>query len=975
MTELRKQVKGERCAVRGGKACAAASLAIARRRARRLTTRVEGWTQYEMKRCFSRRADPSCTQRCVVAERCLASKHWQRPQGAGDRGSHRGGNFGLSGLRLLSAIFLLGAGRAVLLSRPTARDQGRFGFSSGGVDGFRPRFGERADPQSTSRGGGIAWSHLGHKGPGSCRMPPTIEFSSQSQAHVLHRHEKNFAACCSPVFSMRERKKKVLAQCGNGSVPAPLGHCASQPVNVVFPAWCIYECLRLLFGEDMLARRQQRVDGFERRANASCWVGSWAAQSRVHAQTRTFFQKATCSPRHLLGLQLDAMTDPSASLLSTIRSVLEASPPAVAEPGTLRCHTLFSIPRQVKSLYPLAHIHPHDIEHNKRAASIAAFEEQIFITASWFPKKSAAGQADPKAGGDADATLLVLAMELYLYTIPESGAAVLYVSKLDSSGFGPRLFRPPCAIRCPARCLVTKRGLETRSPPRCRRPSHSTLRPFDTGILTRARQGSRMCRCIYWRAGAPVRKAHGLQGDIDARAFYLIPGYSKAESHPLVPLVRESDSAPSRSGSAGRAEHVLSQAGWVYGHPYSAAGASCADKDLPPLPLHWQTSSFVVSSSGESSKVIQEPGSDGYDPRKVRTVPTLMPHFSDDPKTRFLDEMAGDAHEHSGWKKKASHAPGVTQEEKQNGIEKHLDLTTSEASNKRPAGDEGDNSASQKRAKTEESSEAGGSTGGSGVPLVTLRALMRERELMDDLPIDEFWERMAFRQECCAGNAVGVLVILFTRHPSADSAAKTPERQPLSIPYKVLGDVVFKSLMKDTCEWNKISHARQLTQAWFHAVDKEVRRKGGVAQHLGHDPKDDGLIGQGIIWQDFQLRQAQEKASSIDEHLGQIHFTHIRADARVGRIVGYDVKFSVWEAVVADASGAAAKRAVDRGASQREFLANDAGVARWVELAASTASASLIVAPSEEQRILWQPNQVPACTTVPNPASDAAIST
>lgn len=589
------------------------------------------------------------------------------------------------------------------------------------------------------------------------------------------------------------------------------------------------------------------------------------------------------------------MTDPSASLLSTIRSVLEASPPAVAEPGTLRCHTLFSIPRQVKSLYPLAHIHPHDLEHNKRAASIAAFEEQIFITASWIPKQSAAGQADPKAGGDADAPLLVLAMELYLYTIPESGAAVLYVSKLDSSGFGPRAI--PTAMRdsLSGEVFGDKKGFGntlTATLSSAVTQHFTTFRHWDTDkgqagishvsvhILARSQRAylfpsspenkdkkvlSDGALIKWWRAvmsdvivhtrdqGAPVRKAHGLQGDIDARAFYLIPGYSKAESHPLVPLVRESDSAPSRSGSAGRAEHVLSQAGWVYGHPYSAAGASCADKDLPPLPLHWQTSSFVVSSSGESSKVIQEPGSDGYDPRKMRTVPTLMPHFSDDPKTRFLDEMAGDAHEHSGWKKKPSHAPVVTQEEKQNGIEKHLDLTTSEASNKRPAGDEGDNSASQKRAKTEESSEAGGSTGGSGVPLVTLRALMRERELMDDLPVDEFWERMAFRQECCAGNAVGVLVILFTRHPSADSAAKTPERQPLSIPYKVLGDVVFKSLMKDTCEWNKITHARQLTQAWFHAVDKEVRRKGGVAQLLGHDSKGDGLIGQGIIWQDFQL--------------------------------------------------------------------------------------------------------------------------
>lgn len=133
------------------------------------------------------------------------------------------------------------------------------------------------------------------------------------------------------------------------------------------------------------------------------------------------------------------------SLLNTIRTALSSSPPAIAESGTLRLHTLFSIPRQVNSLYPLAHIHPTDLEYNKKSPSIAAYEEQIFVTASWEPstnETSDEARVSKNVSKDTSAPLLVLAMELYLYTIPEMGSAVLYISKLDSSGWGPHGIPP-----------------------------------------------------------------------------------------------------------------------------------------------------------------------------------------------------------------------------------------------------------------------------------------------------------------------------------------------------------------------------------------------------------------------------------------------------------------------------------------------------------------------------------------------------
>ncbi|EST05811.1 histone H3-K56 acetyltransferase [Kalmanozyma brasiliensis GHG001] len=619
------------------------------------------------------------------------------------------------------------------------------------------------------------------------------------------------------------------------------------------------------------------------------------------------------------------MIDRSGSLLATVRTALDASPPAVAEPGTLRLHTLFSIPRQVKSLFPLAHIHPTDLEYNKKAASIGALEEQIFVTASWVPlakddvegaveatKAGEGGETRPskETARDRSAPLLILAMELYLYTIPELGSAVLYVSKLDSSGYGPKTIPTPLrealsrqvfadkdtkfgnTLTATLSSAVTQHFTSFKHWDATSQSSSSVqVSHLSVHILARSQRAylfpsspenkdkkvlSDGGLIKWWRAvmsdvvvssrdeTSAVRKtAKSKGGAIDARAFYVIPGYSKMESHPLVPLVREADS----SSTASQAGQVLKQAKWNYGHPYSSGGASCPESDLPPLPLHWQSSSFVLSNSDtEKDKVPTNPDASDYDPRRVRTVPTLMPHFSDDPKTRFLDEMARDAHEHSGWKKKVANgtsepkAPGVTNEEKENGIESELDVSSFKGEaisngTKRPAEDSTDDSQSEKKVKTDIPT----TSSSSGVPLVTLRAQMRERQSMDDLPIDEFWERMAFRQECCSGNAVGVLVILFTRLPPSSSASSgtTVERQPLSLPYKVLGDLVFKSLMKDSCEWNKVTLARQLTESWFQGVDREVRRKGGLAQwkqEVGREEDELAtLVGRGTIWADFVL--------------------------------------------------------------------------------------------------------------------------
>ena len=103
------------------------------------------------------------------------------------------------------------------------------------------------------------------------------------------------------------------------------------------------------------------------------------------------------------------------TLLATLERALERTPPALEEEGSLRLQTLFSVPRRINSIYPWAHVGAGE--------PVATWQEHVVITAGWEPH-----------GGS---VRLFYALELYVYTIPAQSAALVYVSKLDSTGFGP----------------------------------------------------------------------------------------------------------------------------------------------------------------------------------------------------------------------------------------------------------------------------------------------------------------------------------------------------------------------------------------------------------------------------------------------------------------------------------------------------------------------------------------------------------
>ncbi|KAN0062222.1 hypothetical protein ACQY0O_005403 [Thecaphora frezii] len=625
------------------------------------------------------------------------------------------------------------------------------------------------------------------------------------------------------------------------------------------------------------------------------------------------------------------------TLLDTLQASLEAHPPPLSTAGTLRLHTLISTPRPVKSLYPLAHIHPLDLEVTRTTTPVSAYLEHVFVTASWTPSSPPSHSSPPQSGTDPDSsqTTLVYALEAFLYTLPEYGSAVLYISKLDSTGYGPA----PLASRLRAGCAQHTLGpgrhygatltaqlssafvqhfstfrhwhgsavevdhvsvhILARSQPAYLfpgSPENPGKKVLSDGGLIRWWRDVMSDAVVASRA-APVEsradrgKAEGEDEAqrIDARAFYLVPGYNRLESHILLPLppqpsasTSSSSPPPSTVSRSKTREEILAEAGWVYGYPYSAEGACCAPNDLPPLPLHWQRSAFIhkrsaAAEQGEGKdKAVTDPKARGYDAKRVRCISTLMPHFSDDPKTRFMDELQRDAHEHAGWKK-------VDKQDQHEAVQPPSQPQIGEATASAPesaqlepvaevetapkrshddvapqGGEAGGEEREAKRGKPDSGSL------GTATPLAVLRGQMRERRSLDDLSIDEFWLRMGFRQECCAGNAVGVVVCLFTRRRQQQQSEKAttggvPTAQPLSLPHPTIQDLVFKNLMRDACEWNDVEQAKKLTMSWQRNVGRAVKRKGGWVQTVAKrvegeaEAVRDEEVGEGVVWIDVRV--------------------------------------------------------------------------------------------------------------------------
>ncbi|TFK28031.1 DUF1714 domain-containing protein [Coprinopsis marcescibilis] len=333
-------------------------------------------------------------------------------------------------------------------------------------------------------------------------------------------------------------------------------------------------------------------------------------------------------------------------------------------PGTreFHLHVLNSVPKKTNALFPFSRPRPR------------TYVQEILVLLS--------EQENPDAP-----RIIVTAVEVSLFHIPSTSSAVLYVSKVDSTG--------QAKGKSPTATIV--RALLNHYADPATRPvaaDHLWIHLFaraqaqylfpNSADYPGKQPLNDVKLCAWWKrllsqVASELEPRLADLPDGKVKAFYVLPGYSELEAENTI-----------RAATAS-IPPLLKSITWQYGHPYSQT-------DIPtPCP---RDSADKGANLGNS-----------------------IPYFDDDPKSRFLDEIA--------------YIPSA----------------------------EGVKSPVRKRSKT--TSQEGGTSRNGAVTDSSTKDI-KEGKLKDDkllgelgkVTADEFWERMSFRQECVAGAVTGFFTLI-----------------------------------------------------------------------------------------------------------------------------------------------------------------------------------------------------------------------
>lgn len=318
-------------------------------------------------------------------------------------------------------------------------------------------------------------------------------------------------------------------------------------------------------------------------------------------------------------------------------------------PGTreFHLHVLVTSPRKHSALFPFAHPRPR------------SYLQDIVVLLS-------------EQASTLDAPhIFVAAIEASLYNIPTTSSAILYISKVDTTGQG---ITPTPTANLIRALLTYYADPKTRPFVADHLWIHLFARAQGQYLFPNSAEfngkhplnGVKLC--AWWKralsdvAGELERRIGGSKAKI--RLYYILPGSSEMEA--------------SHSLNFASTLTTPSTAQWTYGHPYSQSEipSPCPPSDKPNL---------------------------GH----------YIPSFDDDPKSRFIDEIAY-----------TTDADGVKSPER-----------------KRPRKDSSwEKDAGRKGVEKEEPLHVGDE---------------RVQGELNKVTTDEFWERMSFRQECIAGTLTG----------------------------------------------------------------------------------------------------------------------------------------------------------------------------------------------------------------------------
>ena len=355
-------------------------------------------------------------------------------------------------------------------------------------------------------------------------------------------------------------------------------------------------------------------------------------------------------------------------------------------PGTreLHIHTLTSAPSRTHELFPYASPRPR------------VWQQHIIVLASEQPSV-----AQPR--------VFVTAVEAYFYVIPSTRSGILYVSKVDSTGQGKK--------PSPTSTIV-KRLIQFYVNPDTRpnlagaggvseyvwvhvfaRAQSQYLFP-NSADFEGKKPLSDVKLCAWWKAvlasvAEELLKRTGRKEGERIKLWHVLPGLNELEAFQTL-------GSPSTNLNPSSSSDPPSVT-WTYGHP-----STQKPDDANSIPLPCPAGGKGGTSGGGLN------------------LGRLIPSFEDDPKARFMDEIAH---------------------------------TTSSDVIRSPVRKKA------KKAANEDIHEVEGKDGS------------RAGELEKVTP-EEYWERMSFRQECVAGIVTGFFAMGYANPSSGVGESDSPTFAP-----------------------------------------------------------------------------------------------------------------------------------------------------------------------------------------------------
>jgi regulator of Ty1 transposition protein 109 len=357
--------------------------------------------------------------------------------------------------------------------------------------------------------------------------------------------------------------------------------------------------------------------------------------------------------------------------------------------------------------------------------------------------------------------VFVCAIEAFLYTIPSSNSSILYISKVDSTGQGRHL-RPN-----PTRTLVVaflQHFITLATRPTENIWIHVFARAQNQYLFPNSAEyaGKRVLRdvslCKWWKEA--LERAIQATEESSVGLYYLLPGYSAFEAKAMLykfVTPTASDAYP-----------------WVYSHPYN--------QTIAPWPCGAAPAEDLQCS-----------------------IAQLIPSLPDDPKARFLDEIASTPSESPDSRPALPTSPRPP---------KRIRTGSATMPPKEPALDSGQRQVSPVEPNAPTADRAGKNKAVSVTP--------GAQRALASVPMDEFWERMAFRQECSQGAVTGYFTAIFVSSSNGSTGvqaadAAIPGQQPTAVLERVISTLL-------NLDFGSTEHAIRATKV----IENSIRAMCGV---------------------------------------------------------------------------------------------------------------------------------------------------